>query len=67
MCMIIVSIASSNSGRLSLKEEAVDNGMAEWVIVDKRGATEFRWKTELTNGISDVSNISSVGGVINDE
>ena len=38
--------------------------MAEWVIVDKRGATEFRWKTELTNGIND---INSVGGEINNE
>ena len=33
-------------GVTNMRQEAVKHGVAEWVVVDESGNTEFRWKAE---------------------
>ena len=34
-----------------IRQNAVDNGVAEWVVIDSKGGTEFRWLSP-TNSIN---------------
>ena len=38
------TMEDGRNAKMEVWMEAVDNGYGEWVVVDNKGSTEFRWK-----------------------